>query len=456
MMRYFNIDNNIRSQILILLLIALILRLTLFLIISAKNPARFFQPDSYGYWRIADNIVKNHAFSSSITGPFLPEHNRTPFYPLFISLFRLFNLGERSVIFAQICLSVAICAIVIMITCKLTNFGLKPALVAGLLIAFDIPSIVISNSLLTETLFTFLLLIGLLFFISYLESENLSWLFFSAVSLGLSTLSRPAALLLPFILLLVFFLQKYIINKRQIINMSLFLLIYILMLSPWLIRNEIIFGRPFLSTIGYDNLLYFQAAGIESVVKGIPLEDARKEIMQKFENNPKAGHYKLDLMQMKSEQAKLAYAIIKTHPFIYFKNYFKSIFNMLFRPIRSDLDLMLGLSDEPSTLQLWGNANKENLFLRFFQNTSFLTIILCVFQIIAIAIVYILFISGILLGINSIHKTIIIAFSLTIIYFCITSGAPETYARFRVPIMPFLCIIAGLGIFKFQKHIQNS
>ncbi|MBA7580712.1 hypothetical protein ES708_22606 [subsurface metagenome] len=103
------------------LLIALLLRLLLFSAILLFNNGGFIQADSHEYLNIAENLIKNAAFSQSIDDPLIPDGRRTPVYPLFIALFRLAGFNLAAIIFIQLILSVFNCFLAFKITYWLTE-----------------------------------------------------------------------------------------------------------------------------------------------------------------------------------------------------------------------------------------------------------------------------------------------------------------------------------------------
>jgi len=432
------------------LLIALVVRLGLFFIVSARYPVRFLRPDSLGYMQLAENVVKHHAYSMSQSEPLAPEHSRTPLYPLFISFFTFLNLGIESLIMVQILMSLLLCLAAVLITFELSG-SKTAAFGAGMFTALDVPSLMHANLVLTETLFTLLLVLGVWFFMQHWKQPNPYKLPGSAFCLGLLVLCRPVAFLLPFLLLLLLAFQPQVTVKRRLYNAGLFLVIYMFTLSPWLLRNKAVFGFPFISTIGYENLLTVQGGGIRSVADNIPYEKAKEVLKEEFERSLAGSNPGMqETLQLKK---KMAVALIRQHPAIYARNYVKAVANMLFLPLRSDVDLMLGLTDKASILQSWGGSQGENILIRFFHRTSFATILITLFQMIVLGLMYAFSLLGLAFAIGRRRSEMIIIFVI-IFYFCIMSGAPETYARFRVPLVPFFSVLAGAGLFRLQEFLN--
>ncbi|MDY6862054.1 MAG: glycosyltransferase family 39 protein, partial [Thermodesulfobacteriota bacterium] len=333
--------NKVLSGIIIVAIVALTTRILLFSGILMRNPGGFFQVDSYGYWQIAENIINHNSFSSSNNMPLMPNHSRTPLYPLFISSLSWFGLNAPGIIFIQILLSSVTCILVIFLTYALTG-NWKPAFLAGGIIAVDIPSVVLSNCLLTETLFTFLLTFSILFLVFNLKAQKKSLtLCYSGILMGFSILCRPIAVFLPIFVIILLLLFSRTTKLYLFNRIFLYLFFCFLTVSPWLVRNQVVFGSPFLSTIGYKSLLYYRAAGVYSMKEGISISKSQ-EILRKKARSAFQGNIKHEPIEYMKFEAKIASSIIMENPLIYIRNHILSVFNMLFKPMRSTIDLQMG------------------------------------------------------------------------------------------------------------------
>jgi 4-amino-4-deoxy-L-arabinose transferase-like glycosyltransferase len=118
------------------------------------------------------------------------------------------------------------------------------ARITALLLAIYPGQIAYTSILTTEVLFEFLLVLGAVLFV-YAEDRPLWWIL-SGLAWGLATLTKTQALFVPAIFLLVFLWRKKGFVKAAVLTyVALFLAI-----SPWLIRNYRLFGKPLLSTNG--------------------------------------------------------------------------------------------------------------------------------------------------------------------------------------------------------------
>lgn len=434
-----------KSLLFTVLLAALVLRLSLFFAIRNNDPRNFRQPDSGVYLLLADNLLKTSLFSSSEKSPYSPEYNRTPAYPVFLSVLKIFGAGDNSIILFQIAMSVGFVFMIMHFCRYFLGLSAQACALAGALVALDIPTIVLANSILTETLATFLLLAGVYFVALYIRTRAITALVPASIMFGLCSLCRPSAMLLPVFIAAALFALKRSFSAKNFTAAIVFLLGYVLVISPWLARNNAIFGGPFLSTISYDNLLYVQAAGVLSVAEKISLEQAADNLLREFNARHADAVKNGTLLTIKKLEGVDAFAVITSHPFYFAANYARSVLNMLLRPIRNDIDIMLGYTRSHGTLEIWGNNEPGGFFSRLLGSTSRFTIILCVFQLLILLAAYSLAGAGVVRGFSGGEPFIAVLFSV-IVYFCLVSGAPETYARFRVPIMPFIAILSAAGL----------
>lgn len=330
------------------------------------------------------------------------------------------------------------------------------SIIAGGIFALDFPSIAMSNTLLTETLFTFLVVLSIFCLVLFFKNDqNVQLLIVSAFLMGLAILCRPIAVFLSFFIIILFFFDS-MTKKLHILRRSVLIVVLsFLVVSPWIIRNQIIFGSPFISTIGYYNLLYYRAAGVVSVKEGLSRPDAATKLMFKAQSDFK-GNIEKDPIGLKKFEAQMGISIIIQNLPIYIQNHAISVFNMLFRPIRSTFDLQLGFNKSGTTITEWGEQYKSSIFSRIFAQTSPLTVLLVIIQLPFLLVLWCGFIYGILFLFEKKKSLPLLIIILLVFYFCIMSGGPEAWARFRVPIVPFLSIGCGIGLSAAYERIKRK
>ncbi|MBI4053845.1 MAG: glycosyltransferase family 39 protein, partial [Candidatus Doudnabacteria bacterium] len=155
---------------LFILLLALTARLLFYYILARHyGSASFWGPfgDSGAYMQMAKNFSAGFGFSIMPSPPYLPEAGHVPVFPFVLGLFYghlfLFHIF-------QILLSASSAVLIYFIAGKF--FGNRAAVLSGLFLALDPVSVFHSNMLLTETVFTFLLLLSVMF-LSFLSSAKI-------------------------------------------------------------------------------------------------------------------------------------------------------------------------------------------------------------------------------------------------------------------------------------------
>jgi 4-amino-4-deoxy-L-arabinose transferase-like glycosyltransferase len=123
-----------------------------------------------------------------------------PGYPLFIAyIYTLFGEGVWNVILIQILLDSISCIVIALMAHSL--FG-KGFWIAGVLSVINLNMIILSASLLTDTLFLFLFILFIFSLLQYLQNERTRWLVLLVLFISLATLVRPSSYyLLPILLI---------------------------------------------------------------------------------------------------------------------------------------------------------------------------------------------------------------------------------------------------------------
>jgi len=189
--------------------------------------------DSIWYLAVARNIAFHGSFSASLDGtPLLPTALRPPLYPAFIALlWRGESVPITATLLAQCCLGAAAVGLTYLIARDRFDRGIAVLAGAGMTVAPMTGRF--TAVLLSETLFTFLLTLGVFFW----GRRHHRW---SGVMLGLATLVRVT--LWPFVILLplLTFLRPWRAERRA------YLVIMIIALSItaiWVGRNAYVFHR---------------------------------------------------------------------------------------------------------------------------------------------------------------------------------------------------------------------
>lgn len=121
-------------------------------------------------------------------------------------------------------------------------FSSIAGLVAAFLMCIYAPSIYITNIILTEGCFYFLFLMLFLFTIHAVQTGRWKYYIGGGLFLGLAALFRPFIISFPIVVFIMWLTQKY--PPLQMVKLaSVVIAIVCLILSPWIMRNFILFGE---------------------------------------------------------------------------------------------------------------------------------------------------------------------------------------------------------------------
>ena len=245
-----------------------------------------------------------------------------------------------------------------------------------------------------------------------------------------------------------------LVIKHQWVRMGtqtfLFIISIIAVILPWLLRNYGILKTVTLSTVSSYNLLFYNAASLEADLKDISQDAARRRLIEEVnqEIDARAGMTEAKKAALYRRRAK---EIILQNPGRYLYLHLKNDLNSLL-PNITEFSELLGLtSGKKGTLSV---LNQEGLILavsHYFSDRVWLLWLFVPF-IGILVFTYICAISGIVLFFSTRDCAPIILLILPVIYFLIIPGAPS-HPRFRVPVMPEIALLAGVGWVKIYRWI---
>jgi len=203
--------------------------------------------DSREYLAYAYNLKVHSIYSSTYplsldTHP-IPDARRTPGYAFFVMFF--LNLskndwGLTTILYLQAILGAGVTL--------LTTLTFKRALpgwcsiVCGLLVAISPHLINSSVYILTESLFTFLLVLQIYLLIVAQEKRNHYLFVLSGLVFGLTWLVRPTTMLLSLVYI-IFFAFNVKNKKSTWKELALFILPFVIVFSAWTVRNIEAIGK---------------------------------------------------------------------------------------------------------------------------------------------------------------------------------------------------------------------
>ena len=336
-----------------------------------------------------------------------------PVFPLFLKIFG-FNILAQSV---YIILFILILILVYKITLKLSSK--KVAGIAILLLSFE-PSLFISSlSLSPELLFSFVLTLALYFGVCKpIKKTEINYLIL-AILIGISVLIRPIALIM-IICLTIFWLANYYQTSQSVfLVMSVIASVFALI---WSFRNFFIHGFFNVSSISSNNIFWYEGVPAFSEAKGISFEEAKSiegelKIQLIGNNSSVIEEYKYNSTR--------GLELIFNNPIGFIQSHIKGVGKLLFGVYKSKFRII----DE----KIFG------IYEQAIQNAHFVILGLITLFI------WILFFTGV----SSIYKldfSNALVTSIIIVTILLPATGQIAYARFRAPVVPFICIIAALGV----------
>ena len=209
---------NIVKNSLVIFLLALLIRIGY--VVFFVELEYLFTEDQGFYAQLATNLTNNDIFGLT------PE--RVPGYPLFIAaIYILMGEGVWNVILIQILLDSISCVVIALMAKSLFNKGFW---VAGILSAINLNMVILSASLLTDTLFLFLFILFLFSLLQYLHSDKIIWFFLLVLFISSATLVRAASYyLLPFLLVGLVSLRLW--QRDSILKITKLIIMYLVVVA---------------------------------------------------------------------------------------------------------------------------------------------------------------------------------------------------------------------------------
>jgi 4-amino-4-deoxy-L-arabinose transferase-like glycosyltransferase len=212
--------------------------------------------DEYYYNKTAANLIEHGVFGYMTDA--VPNAYITPGYPLFLAaVYSVFGIGESGILYAKLIqafLSSFSVLLVFLIGKKISDT--KVGIISAAFVSVYPPLVFYSRFLLTETLYIFLFLLYFYTQLSAFKKEGYFLHFASGVVFAAAILTRPLIFaLMPLPYIYTFFRCKSGFRKTAF-SFLIFLLGFILLMSPWWIRN-IITMKKFILLCTQSNPFYY-------------------------------------------------------------------------------------------------------------------------------------------------------------------------------------------------------
>jgi 4-amino-4-deoxy-L-arabinose transferase-like glycosyltransferase len=439
-----------------ILAVALVTRAVTCVVVACTAPSRLVTDDSPTYEEPARALLQIGRFASHPDPSAEHETVRTPGYPLFIAaVYLVFGRHHLPVILLQIVLSVGTVWIVYWLARRL--FDARAGLVAAVFLTLDAASFHASQMLMTDTLFTFLLVLAVGAGYALLSDRRAPWTWALAlgVALALATLVRPITyyLVVPvFVGLLVWAIAVRLPWRPCAAMLLLAVVPSIVLVGGWQVRNYCATGSGEFSHIRGYNLLWYRGAGIVALRDGISIEEARERIrdsLPPMEGWTTAEEYNL--------YGREGMALVRRHPVLFVRMQARDTADVLVAPAQVlVVHLLTGEHLETSPFgDLFRLAPGE--YARTWVIGRPAVFAAFVYEMLYLLVLYAGAACGIWHALRAGRGQR--AFHLlacgVILYFILLSAGPEAHSRFRVPFMPLLALYAGLGLSALTTHWRH-
>ncbi|MGC9522905.1 MAG: ArnT family glycosyltransferase [Anaerolineae bacterium] len=234
---------------------------------SAPRGAQFGHVDAQGYHWLAINLLERGIFSMNTEPPFRADNVRAPLYPLFVAAWYAIDGPNPDFVgFVHVLLDVLTVAIVYRLG-KLVA-ARRVGVLAALLYALNPSSWRFCNELLTEILFGLLLTLSVWMLARYILWGRNRDAWRCGVGFGFAILCKPNVQFLPLALLAIM-LHGFRAGRRRWWQGAVIVAgTILLLLSPWVARNRIVFGDWFYTRTFDDNLAHVSAVATLAEVRG--------------------------------------------------------------------------------------------------------------------------------------------------------------------------------------------
>jgi hypothetical protein len=410
----------------VVFLVAAGARITL---LALRGPA--LSPDSADYIRLAENIRAHGVFSLDLAPPFTPSIRRPPLYPFILSALPVSesSLPKWTALLQALLDSGT--AVMVLVLASLF-LGLRWATGVGLMYAFFPGALYQSTAILTESLFTALLVGGVLATLGGLRKDRLLFTALGGLLLGLAALCRPIALPLPAIVAGVSLFSAGLL-RRRCSHYLVLVACAAIMTAPWIVRathvsNELVLIQGSAAVNFYvTTLTAWDQKDQESLWKRFADEDP-------YGRRLAAARNPHEVVEADRFGTRLGLQNVRSNPKAYIASRIKA-FPYLFI---SSFDSFTGINKSFQTL--WSQHDLPRLAIK--------TLLMLLFS----AAPFFFALIGLILGRRELPAMVV----ATIWSYMLAANIPMWVEyRFWLPAVPFLFISAAQGVRLLARRLQG-
>ena len=445
------------------LIAAAVVRLTLLAVVLARaGTSALINTDTNSYLIPGRNLLLHGSFVADGS----PDLLRTPGYALFLAVTSLAGLPAAAL--ANVILSVFCVLLVWKLGRAVFDDG-RIALGAAWIFAFEPIAVVNSVLLISETLFLALFLLSLERFAAFLRGRSLRVLATAGLWLAAATFVRPVTYYLPVALSLGLFLVLVRVPGLRWKAPAVLLISVLPWLAAWQIRNWAETGYAGFSSISDVNLYFFIAPDVAARVEHRSYTDMRNELGygcapgcgERFYLYPRYLAFHPEQAEW-SQGQRLAFmhssalSVIQAHYGVYLRLCFSHLLVALFSPGTGAFRNLLspeGFRRMSRLIAYMGPVSGEITLAKTYpwiaaEKAAFVAVLLGL---------YLLAARGIYRG--EMHRACLwLLLGTSLYFFAVTAaaGGAGIAARYRLPVMPVVCVLAAAGFLREEKVAQQG
>ncbi len=428
--------------------------------LPGPEPPPCLEPDTSSYLIPGRNLLLHGRFYADG----VPDLLRTPGYPLFLAVTSM--AGPVAGAAANVLLSVF--SVILVWRLGRTAFGDERfAIGAAWIFAFEPLSVANSVVLLSETLFLALFLLSLERLAAFLRGHNLPVLAASGVWLAAATLVRPVTYYLPVALALGLFLVLARERGLRWKAPAVLLISVLPWLAAWQVRNRLETGYSGLTSVSDLNLYYFVAAEVTARAEHRSFTDVRSELGYSCGPDCSEQVYLLPAYSARHpEQAgwtqaqKLAFMhseavrVIRTHFWTYLRTWPPHLMEAVFDPGAGSFNRLLDLGSSMEVDHLINYTNPVRGELALLRVYPWLAAEKAAFLVVVLGL-YLLAARGASRGgMPGACLWLLLGTSLYFFVISAAAGGAGVTARYRLPVMPIVCVLAAAGVLRSRRIEQ--
>jgi 4-amino-4-deoxy-L-arabinose transferase-like glycosyltransferase len=377
----------------------------------------------------------------------VPQLERTPGYPLLLAV----GLWSGQVLAVTIAIQVVLSALTtfgVFVVARAVTSDARSGLIAATVYAFEPISIEGTSAISTESLFTFIVVWGIALIVTYVRAPKLTALLGGTALLSCAAYVRPAGYYLSFGLLAFLALVRVAARDwRRLSDLALAGAVAVAIVLPWHVRNRALDFRGF-SSVSAVNMYFYNAAAVEARLQGRSYADVQtawgyRDGSVYLALHPEQATWSPGrrFTYMSAEGTR----IVKSNLLLYARIHAAGMLRVAFDPGALSLLRSYGLYEGNSGVLSVIVTNGLVAGIRQILQTNLLGFVSLGMFGVALVVVYALALRG-WLGDRRALDPAVLLLVLSVAYFIIIAGGPVGVGRFRHPAMPFVCVLAAMGL----------